>query len=122
MAKVKDVEFLKYIISNLVDNPDKIKIERKVDERGVLLTLTVDPEDMGKVIGRKGNTAQAVRKLLAVFGAQNDERISLQIAEPEGGTGGASREARKDAIEEEIKTVEEIADEDEGEEKPTSVL
>ena len=83
-----DQEFLEYVVKALVDKPDAVKINRVVDEMGVLLTLDVDPEDMGKIIGRSGNTAKAIRTLLRVVGMKNNARVNLKINEPEGGTGG----------------------------------
>lgn len=82
-----DKEFVEYIVKEIVDNPDKVKIERKIDEMGVLLELTVDPSDMGKVIGKDGNTAKSIRTLLRVLGAKNNARVNLKIIEPEGGRG-----------------------------------
>jgi uncharacterized protein len=79
-----DQQFLEYVIKALVDAPDKVKISRTVDEMGVLMTLEVGPEDMGKVIGRSGNTAKAVRTLLRVVGMKNNSRVNLKINEPEG--------------------------------------
>ncbi len=84
----RDREFLEYVVKTLVDNPDDVKVERVVDEMGVLLTLDVSSEDMGKIIGRSGNTAKAIRTLLRVVGMKNDARVNLKINEPEGGTGG----------------------------------
>ena len=84
----KDQAFVEMVVREIVDNPDKVKTERTVDERGVLITLTVDPTDMGKLIGKEGRTAKAVRTLLRVIGAKNNARVNLKIAEPEGGTGG----------------------------------
>lgn len=81
----KDQAFLEFVVKELVDNPDKVKVERKVDEMGVLLTLDVAPEDMGKIIGRSGNTAKAIRTLLRVVGMKNNARVNLKINEPEGG-------------------------------------
>jgi predicted RNA-binding protein YlqC (UPF0109 family) len=87
MAKKEhDVEFLEYVVKSLVDNPDAVKIARSVDEMGVLITLEVAPEDMGKIIGRAGNTAKALRILLRVVGMKNNARVNLKINEPEGGT------------------------------------
>lgn len=80
-----DQQFLEYVIKSLVDAPDKVKISRTVDEMGVLLTLEVGAEDMGKVIGRSGNTAKAIRTLLRVVGMKNNSRVNLKINEPEGG-------------------------------------
>ena len=76
---------LDYVVKNLVDNPDDVKIDRTVDEMGVLLTLTVNPEDMGKIIGRQGNTAKSIRVLLRVVGMKNNARVNLKVNEPEGG-------------------------------------
>lgn len=97
MAEVySDQEFLEFVVKSLVDNPDAVKITRDVDEMGVLLTLDLDPQDMGKVIGRMGNTAKAIRTLLRVVGMKNNARVNLKINEPEGGkmdTGAAGSEA-----------------------------
>ncbi len=81
-----DAKFLEFVIKALVDSPDKVKIKRTVDEMGVLLTLVVDNADMGKVIGRSGNTAKAIRTLLRVVGMKNNSRVNLKIEEPEGST------------------------------------
>jgi uncharacterized protein len=81
----KDTEFLEFVVKALVDKPDQVKISRSVDEMGVLMTLIVDPEDMGKIIGRQGNTAKAIRTLLRVVGMKNNARVNLKINEPEGG-------------------------------------
>ena len=83
-----DQEFLEYVIKMLVDNPSDVKVNRQVDEMGVLLTLDVNPADMGKVIGRSGNTAKAIRILLRVVGMKNNARVNLKINEPAGGTRG----------------------------------
>lgn len=80
-----DYQFLDATVKALVDKPDAVKITREVDEMGVLLTLTVDPEDMGKIIGRQGNTAKAIRTLLRIVGMKNNARVNLKINEP-GGT------------------------------------
>ncbi len=85
MAQQVDQEFVENVVKALVDMPDKVKVERKIDERGVLLELTVDPSDMGKVVGRAGRTAKAIRSLLRVIGAKTNARLNLKIIEPEGG-------------------------------------
>src|SRR3989338_2563216 len=90
--KYGDQEFLDYTVRSLVDNPSDVKIDRKVDEMGVLLTLKLNPLDMGKIIGRSGNTANAIRTLLRVVGMKNHARVNLKIEEPEG---GAPRPPRK---------------------------
>ena len=98
MAIENDQKFIDYIMKELVDAHDKVKLERTIDERGVLLTLTVDPADMGKVIGKGGNTAKAVRTLLRVLGAKTNSRINLKINEPEGSMGGYNRVERSEPI------------------------
>ncbi|MCA9363964.1 KH domain-containing protein [Candidatus Kaiserbacteria bacterium] len=82
----RDQQFLEQVVTALVDHPESVKINRTVDEMGVLLTLDVHAEDMGKIIGRSGNTAKAIRTLLRVVGMKNDARVNLKINEPEGGT------------------------------------
>ncbi len=81
-----DQQFLQDLVTALVDHPESVKINRTVDEMGVLLTLDVHAEDMGKVIGRSGNTAKAIRTLLRVVGMKHNARVNLKINEPEGGT------------------------------------
>lgn len=87
-----DKVFLEYVVKALVDNPNDIKIERTVDEMGVLITLTVNPADMGKIIGRMGNTAKAIRTLLRIIGMKNNARVNLKINEPEGSMRGTTGE------------------------------
>lgn len=82
--KEQDQEFVDFVIKALVDHPDEVKSERKIDEMGVLITLHVHPEDMGQVIGRSGATAKSIRTLLRVVGAKNNARVNLKIIEPEG--------------------------------------
>ena len=81
----RDQQFLEYVVKALVDKPEDVKITRTVDEMGVLLTLLVNRDDMGKVIGRSGQTAKAIRTVLRVVGMKNDARVNLKIEEPEGG-------------------------------------
>ena len=76
-----DQEFVKYIISALVNKPDEVKVDRTIDERGVLLTLHVASEDLGRVIGRKGSTAQSLRTLLRALGSKNEAHYNLRIAD-----------------------------------------
>jgi len=83
--EARDKEFIEYVVKMLVDKPDSVKVERKVDEMGVLITLDVHADDMGMVIGREGMTAKALRTLLRVIGARNNARVNLKINEPEGG-------------------------------------
>jgi hypothetical protein len=85
MEAGNDRQFLEYVVKELVDHPESVKVDRTVDEMGVLLTLNVHPEDMGKIIGRQGATAKAIRTLLRVVGMKNNARVNLKINEPEGG-------------------------------------
>lgn len=78
-----DQQFVEYIVKTLVNNPDKVVVERQIDEKGVLLSLTVDPEDVGRVIGRRGATAQSIRTLLRALGTKNDARYNLKIVNDE---------------------------------------
>jgi len=86
MSEVKDLEFLEYVVKTLVDHPEDVKVERKVDEMGVLLTVRVNPEDMGQLIGKEGSTARAIRNLVRIIGLKNHARVNLKIEEPEGGS------------------------------------
>lgn len=82
-----DQQFIEYIVKSLVGNPDAVTVERTIDEKGVLLELTVDPEDLGRVIGKRGSTAQSLRSLLRALGTKNDARYNLKIVDvdrPEG--------------------------------------
>ena len=79
-----DEKFIEELVKAIVDNPSDVKTERTIDERGVLIKLYVNPEDMGKIIGKEGKTAKAIRTLLRVYGAKNDARLNLKIVEPEG--------------------------------------
>ncbi len=88
MSEFKDKEFLEMLVQAIVSNPENVSVERTVDEMGVLLTLKIDPADMGYVIGRKGQTAQAIRTLLKIVGAKNNARVNLKIYEPNGGLKG----------------------------------
>ena len=81
-----DQQFLEYVVKSIVDHPDDVKIERKVDEMGVLLSLKVHLQDMGQVVGRQGATAKAIRSLLRIVGIKNNARVNLKIEEPEGST------------------------------------
>lgn len=80
----KDQKFVEDVVKAIVENPQDVKTERRVDEMGVLIELHVNPEDMGKIIGKEGKTAKAVRTLLRVLGAKSNARINLKIVEPEG--------------------------------------
>lgn len=89
MSTSIDEQFVEYIVKSLVSNPDAVKIERRIDEKGVLLELTVDPEDLGRVIGKRGATAQSLRTLLRALGTKNDARYNLKIVD-----NGVAPEAR----------------------------
>jgi len=91
--KFFDKEFLEFIVKAIVGNPDDVKVDRKVDEMGVLLTLDLNPEDMGYVIGKQGQTAKAVRTLLKIIGAKNQARVNLKINDPRGDDRGPRRDA-----------------------------
>ena len=90
----KDQEFLEFLVKSIVDHPDDVKVDRKVDEMGVLLTLKVNPMDMGQIVGRQGSTAKSIRSLLRIVGVKNHARVNLKIEEPEGSTR-APREPRE---------------------------
>jgi predicted RNA-binding protein YlqC (UPF0109 family) len=86
MANItSDQEFLEYVVKAIVDNPDDVQVDRKVDEMGVLLSLRVNAQDMGVVVGKAGSTAKSIRSLLRIVGVKNNARVNLKIEEPEGG-------------------------------------
>lgn len=84
MEKPTDQQFLEFLVKSMVDYPDDVVVTRQIDERGVLLSLRVNPKDMGQIIGRQGNTAKSIRSLLRVVGIKNSARVNLKIEEPEG--------------------------------------
>lgn len=98
-----DQSFIEFLVKSIVNHPEDVKTERTVDERGVLITLYVNQDDMGYVIGRQGQTARALRILLKIVGAKDNARVNLKIYEPEemrrehqerrASTGGASAPA-----------------------------
>lgn len=88
MSSTIDQQFVEYIVKSLVSNPDAVRVERRIDEKGVLLELTVDAEDLGRVIGKRGATAQSLRTLLRALGTKNDARYNLKIIDT--GTGGVA--------------------------------
>lgn len=91
-----DQQFVEFIVKSLVSNPDHVQIERRIDEKGVLLELTVDPDDLGRIIGKRGATAQSLRTLLRALGTKNDARYNLKIVDndmpgdDDGATSGGS--------------------------------
>ena len=82
--RAQDQEFVEYVVKAIVNHPDDVSTERTIDERGVLITLHVNPEDMGYVIGRRGQTAQAIRTLLRHIGVKTNAKVNFKIHEPEG--------------------------------------
>ena len=94
MNQSADQEFLEYLVKSLVDHPDDVKVDRKVDEMGVLLSLKVNAMDMGQVVGRQGATAKAIRSLLRIVGIKNNDRVNLKIEEPDGGAPRGPRPER----------------------------
>jgi predicted RNA-binding protein YlqC (UPF0109 family) len=104
-----DKEFVEYVVKALVDNPNDVKTERSVDEMGVLIQLTVNPADMGKVIGKDGRTAKSIRTLLRVLGAKHNARVNLKITEPGGNevrvTDEKEEEEKKDKDKDKAKEV-----------------
>ena len=110
---MEDQKFVEMVVKAIVEKPDAVKTERTIDEMGVLITLSVDPEDMGKIIGKEGRTAKAIRTLLRVIGAKNNSRVNLKIAEPEG-SAPRTESAKIDEIKEEKaeEKTEEIEEED----------
>lgn len=82
-----DQAFVEYVVKAIVDNPDDVSTERSIDEMGTLISLHVNAEDMGTIIGKDGRTAKALRILLRVLGAKHNARVNLKIIEPEGGRG-----------------------------------
>ena len=99
MAKeTSDQAFLEYLVKELVDHPEDVKVERRVDEMGVLLSLKVNPEDMGQIIGRAGATARSIRSLVRIVGLKNHARVNLKIEEPEGGRAPSRRESAGEGL------------------------
>ena len=121
-AKERDQEFVEYVVKEIVSNKDAVKVERTIDEKGVLLSLTVDPVDMGVIIGKEGKTAKSIRTLLRVLGAKNDSRVNLKIVEPEGSERPQREEKQEAVAEEKEEVVEEIPAEEEVEEEPMADL
>ena len=108
-----DQQFVEYIVKTLVNNPEKVSVDRKIDEKGVLLSLTVDPEDVGRVIGKRGVTAQSIRMLLRALGTKQDARYNLKIVNTDEGGERPARaaEAPVDEEVEETETAEEALEE-----------
>ncbi|HZJ41216.1 MAG TPA: KH domain-containing protein [Candidatus Saccharimonadales bacterium] len=100
----QDKKFLEIIVKQIVGNPNDVVVDRTIDERGVLLTLKINPADMGYVIGRKGQTAQAIRTLLKIVGAKNNSRVNLKIYDPEGGNHRSNMSSETPVNREEVDT------------------
>ena len=101
-----DEQFVEFVVKSLVTKPDAVQVVRTIDEKGVLLELTVDPEDLGRVIGKRGATAQSIRTLLRALGTKNDARYNLKIVD--NGAEGPRREEREDRREDKGETEEPI--------------
>jgi len=106
----KDQQFVEDVVKAIVDSPDKVTTERTIDEMGVLIKLTVDPADMGKVIGKDGKTAKSIRTLLRVLGAKNNARVNLKIVEPEGSERYEKPEEKAEEKEEKAEKKEQVID------------
>ena len=91
-----DQQFVEYVVKSLVTKPDEVKVERRIDEKGVLIELTVDPEDLGRVIGKRGATAQSIRTLLRALGTKNDARYNLKIVDNGVGSNRSNDDERKE--------------------------
>src|SRR5688500_17345969 len=103
-----DQQFVEFIVKSLVSKPEAVKIERRIDEKGVLLELSVDPEDLGRVIGKRGATAQSVRTLLRALGTKQDARYNLKIVDvdkPDGGRAPVATQTTDDDDDSTIATV-----------------
>lgn len=116
-----DQQFVEYIVKTLVNNPDKVAVDRQIDEKGVLLSLTVDPEDVGRVIGKRGVTAQALRVLLRALGTKQDARYNLKIVNTDEENGRREKSAETESDKEEA-PVEPEETTEEAEEEETSDL
>lgn len=103
MAATKDQEFVEYVVKAIVNHPEDVKTERSVDEMGVLITLKINPEDMGYVIGKQGQTARAIRTLLKIVGAKEKARVNLKIHEPEGARASKKSTASAEVDVEDLK-------------------
>ena len=129
MSASIDQQFVEYVVKSLVSKPDEVKVERRIDEKGVLLELTVDPEDLGRVIGKRGATAQSLRTLLRALGTKNDARYNLKIVDNGPPPSGDRRreEPRRQAedevaVEESVAEAEEVLPEESPEEDHDSVV
>jgi hypothetical protein len=106
--QVTDRDFVEYVVKQIVNNPADVKVDRKIDEMGVLISLDVNPEDMGMIIGREGATAKALRTLLRVIGAKNNARVNLKINEPEGSERSERRTSDAPSAAPERKSIDDV--------------
>lgn len=104
MSATIDQQFVEFVVKALVSNPDEVRVERTIDEKGVLLELTVAPEDLGRVIGKRGGTAQSLRTLLRALGTKNEARYNLKIVDTDGGSGAtqAPRDDTQAAVSDDV--------------------
>ena len=105
MTDERDREFVEYVIKNIVNHPDKVAVARTVYELGVLLTVKVDPQDMGLLIGRSGTTAKAIRTLARIVGMRDNARVNLRIEEPEGGRIDKGLMGSKDGMSRDVEEI-----------------
>lgn len=112
-----DQDFVEYVVKSLVGNPDSVQVERTIDEKGVLLELTVDPEDLGRVIGKRGGTAQSIRTLLRALGTKNDARYNLKIVDTDGGSGATQTRPQDDNSDDSSASVDDTTTTDEADDK-----
>lgn len=117
MSDSIDQQFVEFVVKALVSNPDAVQVERTIDEKGVLLELTVDPEDLGRVIGKRGGTAQSIRTLLRALGTKNDARYNLKIVDTDGGSG-STRPAQDDNQQQEDTNSDDSSSDDAATEEP----
>ena len=113
-----DQQFVEYIVKTLVNNPDKVQIDRTIDEKGVLLSLEVDPEDVGRIIGRRGATAQSIRTLLRALGTKNDARYNLKIVNNDDYEPAAKEDAPAESDDEPVEAPAEEEAEEEVDDAP----
>jgi predicted RNA-binding protein YlqC (UPF0109 family) len=123
MSASIDQQFVEFVVKALVSNPDDVIVERTIDEKGVLLELTVAPEDLGRVIGKRGGTAQSIRTLLRALGTKNDARYNLKIVDTDGGSGATQprNDSSSDDFSDNTTTADDVTDNPVEEETPEAV-
>ncbi len=105
MTEDHDRQFVEYLIKSIVTSPDAVTVTRSVDELGVLLTVKVDPKDMGLLIGRSGSTAKSIRTLARIVGMRNNSRVNVRIEEPEGGRMAAGLGGSKEGTSRDVEDI-----------------